>query len=71
MHRSGPIGSSRLPCKETDGATKGPYRSAGEGRYQNRSSHSSAVITMAGRLGIALEAALPCRFTAAPGTYIS
>lgn len=46
MHRSGRIGSSRLPCKESAGVIKGPYRGAGEGRCQNRPSHSSAVVTM-------------------------
>ena len=50
MHRSGPTGSSRLPCRETAGVIKGPYRDAGEGRYQHRTSHSSAVTTRAGRL---------------------
>lgn len=29
MHRSGPMGSSRLPCRETAGVIKGPYRDAG------------------------------------------
>ena len=45
MHHSGPVGSSRLPCRETAGVIKEPYRDAGEGRYQHRTSHSSAVAT--------------------------
>lgn len=59
MHRSGPTGSSRLPCRETAGVIKGPYRDAGEGRYQHRTSHSSAGTTRAGRLRITLGAACP------------